>query len=888
MVSLNEVIKDLVKLFPAIDGVLDSSDAYFKRLADSAKELRDEGLDSAAAVFEDALSTSRRSVKAGTEKLAALLQKTEGANRVTDPVRRVEETNKALDEVATFVGRYAKDVQSSISTATRVTDIAVQYAVDADRDAAHIIADGIGAVPIMTTDILKLSPYNRWIFVGGQNVNPLFAAYTNIGWFKDVVEGDKGNVFIQYHKTTRRELFGCAGWTKQDTAKSAEHLVANWPIKETVKTPWVTEIDLSGLIIDSFETGNAHPELAGLQLPVDMTITQQPISWDEQGKPVFPPIGEIKGSDVLILLGVTAGAILLAPIAAGLLAPLVTGSGIALGSRGSVNLLGGLSARAPAAFIKTLSKSPKKVVDTFLSWSPKVRNGFMTNMAKTPSGKLALDQLKTVMAKQTIAAAGKSSWLPGIPNSVVKVLGAYAAAGGLASVLAYMLKEVPEKAGIPIWAMIEREMWEDAKEALGPFRDFIKPESAFVDTFKWPFPWIGLFGSDVEAANQQADLFEKIINDGLAEANSGTIEVKSSPDKADIMYNGKLYTFKTNSVLKQMPAGHYVVTVKKGELKPNPETCEFDLAKDETKVCEFTFEEEKPDWKTLNITGPINSEFEINGTYLGRLPYSDVLPPGTYRIKVYHPDYTTTEKDVVLGDFKDETYDATFDMKKLKEAEQRSATHATIGFDVPEGTKIIIDGIPQTFPGSQTVSLLPGSHDIKMSHSKFGTLEFTDEYKAGEVKSVVKTPDDFTPVEVRITETKISFDVPEKTKIFIDGVVQDFSGSQSIEVAPGTRAIKLTHKDFGKFETTVDAVEGETVPLEVGQAQFSVVEAEKPEPTKYGVTFRTEPAGAKISIDGVFTEKFTPDRILLEAGTYRVAYDKFGFDHYEADAEIPG
>jgi hypothetical protein len=104
----------------------------------------------------------------------------------------------------------------------------VQYASDADAEAAYNIASAKGIQCILTNNMDDLSPYTEWILVGGPVPNHILADLISRGVFPDQYTSGvtgAGSWVIQKRLFDTRIVWAIYGWDKEDTASAAQHFV---------------------------------------------------------------------------------------------------------------------------------------------------------------------------------------------------------------------------------------------------------------------------------------------------------------------------------------------------------------------------------------------------------------------------------------------------------------------------------------------------------------------------------------------------------------------------------------------------------------------------------------------------------------------------------------
>ena len=116
--------------------------------------------------------------------------------------------------------------RTSASSATRTSETAVQFCADADRRDALTISRALNWTLVKACSQSDLGTYQRWVLVGGQYANPIYAEI-----FGDaLIERDEGFIVIKTSRThsydgQQRAVWGVAGWSESDTLESAAYVI---------------------------------------------------------------------------------------------------------------------------------------------------------------------------------------------------------------------------------------------------------------------------------------------------------------------------------------------------------------------------------------------------------------------------------------------------------------------------------------------------------------------------------------------------------------------------------------------------------------------------------------------------------------------------------------
>lgn len=206
----------------------------------------------------------------------------------------------------------------------------------------------------------------------------------------------------------------------------------------------------------------------------------------------------------------------------------------------------------------------------------------------------------------------------------------------------------------------------------------------------------------------------------------------------------------------------------------------------------------------------------------------------------------------------------------------------------PITATLLINGRVEKFPGHQFVlDVEPGAHEIRLEKATYDFYIDTISIEEGMITSIIarlkKIPEpELPPVEPPPEEIEpkepekgiVEVSANTEAQIFIGGEDIGKKTPARLELLPGTKTLTLKAEGYQNFTTKIyPSIDR---PSSIA-AEMTKIEEPEPETLLAELSFRSAPSSAKISINGVFTKKYTPDTILLEEGEYLVEITKSGF-----------
>ena len=471
-------------------------------------------------------------------------------------------------------------------------------------------------------------------------------------------------------------------------------------------------------------------------------------------------------------------------------------------------------------------------------------------LTKEVAGRDAIQTIQRVVLDQTA---------PAITKNALKIAGA-AAVGifGLASTLnfiGFLGEEAIQASGLGVFLLVSNKVWPDAAEQLKEYKKSIDTISAGIEPLT-QIPVLSFFlnqwwPNTKKAAYDQVDAFDKVIKEGLAIEETGSISITTNPTKASIWIDGKLNTFPSNTVIDKLVPGTYKIKLELENHVSHEE--EVRVATGEQKKVEWDFEPitdvitpraGRLEWRSEDDkTGAtVGVSFFLNGSVVDDFATSGKtdLVPGNYEVRWtaigYEPEEDTINIELQV------TTKLVVKMRKIEAPLEdiTGVTCETLGFH----TEMPIDG--REYEQVPVRGLLC----YALKEPTKGRLEISSNPLA-EVWLLGNKVADSTPYTADYEQGFYTFIL--KKEGYLDKTVEVWINAKETTM----RVMELTAED-----------------------------APTPTTKLARVSVNSNPTGAKILVNGVWTKKYTPDSVLLEAGDYEIALTKSGFKQWSTPLRL--
>jgi len=478
--------------------------------------------------------------------------------------------------------------------------------------------------------------------------------------------------------------------------------------------------------------------------------------------------------------------------------------------------------KSAAEIIRVAAENPKTLAGLYRTLPELARKLLFVNLGKTATGRTAVVSLQKALGKN--------------PALATKIINYGLAKGAIASLMGatgtlmftgFIQEEGIQQFNMAMFNLVQSKDWVEADKAFPVFKAGIE---SITKTYDLLFA-IPIFGTLLEAvykpivdsARLQVDAFRKTIDAGLAtETVPTTITISTNSDPAEVEIIGIEGTFET-PLKKSIPPGSYSVEVNKDGFVPASKTGIVKAGQDNP--LSFTLKEITPE-----------------------------------------PSLKKGRLQVSLFDYK---------------------TAAAI-----KGT-LFINGIAEKFHlHSYVIDLDEGIYELRVEEPLYKTvedtvsveLEKTTDLKINleKIEEPTTTPPTtpavpVTPQEPTTTSGRLELASEQEASVWIAGTQVLAKTPGIIELPQGFYDITFKSEGYKDLKRSAIIKTGELSRLAVTpipiEAPAQVVLLPK-------INVNSEPTGAKILINGEWTQKYTPDSIILLPGQYELSLTKSGFDQW--------
>ena len=486
-------------------------------------------------------------------------------------------------------------------------------------------------------------------------------------------------------------------------------------------------------------------------------------------------------------------------------------------------------------------KDPKGLATTMKAVPKDTMATLFGQLTKETLGRDAIQTIQRVILDQTGSTIAK--------NAAKWGGAAFVGLFGLAHTLnfiGFLGEEAIQTAGMGVFVLVSNDQWAAAATALEQYRQTVAGVAAGVDALT-TIPVLSLFlnawwPNTKAAAYAQIDAYNITIKEGLAEEETGSISISTNPTGATVWINDKQETYKTNTVISKLIPGDYAVRI---ELE--------NYQKHEEVVKVLTGQQKDLSVDLTPVEGVITER-------AGRIQWEaqDSKTGATVGVSWYINDrlesqYTTTDTiDVVPG-----PYELRWTAVGYKDYED------TVDVELQVTTKLIVK--------MEKIEEENGNGD-GLTCESLGYVTTPPEDGQEWEQIAVKGLSCWQVKQTQTGRLEVSSNVA--ANISLGGTETGKKTPASFDITQGVYSLTLQLEGYVTRTTTTLIKAGETtnVSLEL-QA-----EDQPPDKTLLArVSINSNPTSAKILVNGVFTQKYTPDSIWLEAGDYEISLTKSGY-----------
>jgi len=383
----------------------------------------------------------------------------------------------------------------------------VQYWSDDDYPAADALATHLHWELKKTGDASDLIPYKKWVLVGAQEANPVFAAMTP-RYFRDVTSEDEGYVFIQ-HKAAAPETWAVSGATLKDTIDAVK---------------WIKENGLPDRTIHEKYAPPAPPAvpewLRGIMNYFGEAVRDKWKEYVERHKAVKPGIGGLLWEAFQFARDITGLSMNVHPAvipdvpSIDAWSKLITGESIFVDETGEMNLSDWIGVLGDILILSGPALS--KLANKFIA----ARQGSkLVKLAdKAAEQRLALEKagytgaqaekMADVFFRELVSSGvkgGKWKWLASIAATI-------SSTHGLGTFMTFIGEEFLQTTGLSVYTAISNKQWDAAKAALKEHREMIERYNDILNSWGIVSPLTrDVFVAYRDAAAMQADYYEEVI-----------------------------------------------------------------------------------------------------------------------------------------------------------------------------------------------------------------------------------------------------------------------------------------------------------------------------------------------------------------------------------------
>ena len=243
------------------------------------------------------------------------------------------------------------------------------------------------------------------------------------------------------------------------------------------------------------------------------------------------------------------------------------------------------------------------------------------------------------------------------------------------------------------------------------------------------------------------------------------------------------------------------------------------------------------------------------------------LPPGSYTLEIARMGYETKQLPVRIADS-----DVSVPVSLLKKPEPEPPTlyRLTVRADPADARVRLLGGRSSYRPG---VSLPPGNYTVEVAKAGYETQRVTARIADSDVTvpvALIKQPEPKPPTLYQLTVRPD----PADAQVRLRGTGTPYR--PGVSLAPGGYTVEVSRTGYETKQLTVRIVDGDvTVPVAL---------AKQPEPSRYALTVRPDPADARVRLRG--TSIVYQPGISLSPGSYTVEVSKVGYETKQLTVQI--
>lgn len=291
----------------------------------------------------------------------------------------------------------------------------------------------------------------------------------------------------------------------------------------------------------------------------------------------------------------------------------------------------------------------------------------------------------------------------------------------------------------------------------------------------------------------------------------GTIYAQSSPSGAAIYMNGNFYGYAPLTIPSLQP-GTYTMKASLSGYTSNTQIVTV-YAGQTTNYYPVLQQSPNPrSTGTVSVTSsPSAALVYVDGTYMGKVPMTVTLYPGTHAFRLSLSGYNDYTANVYV----------TANTNQNLNAIMSPAVYGTVAITSLPGAHVTIDNVDQgKIPSSGTLTVYNvanGNRLIKVTASGYNDWLNSVYVKPNVVTSVnaVLTPVGTNPTPVPATGSLDIVSTPAGAEIYVDNLFKGYTPSTLTNIAAGQHQLLLRYTGYIDYTQTVTVTSGQTTPLAI-------------------------------------------------------------------------
>jgi formylglycine-generating enzyme required for sulfatase activity len=263
------------------------------------------------------------------------------------------------------------------------------------------------------------------------------------------------------------------------------------------------------------------------------------------------------------------------------------------------------------------------------------------------------------------------------------------------------------------------------------------------------------------------------------------------------------------------------------------------------------------------LTDPAGADFEITGGFAYLLGERYLILPGEYALTAEHNGFEQLEATLLVGSDADQEH--LFSLVKLPGI----LTVNMFGPNGPVPASITLDEVDEHGTPATIDPISPGTHTFAYSHPR---------YLAGTQAVDIEGKREHQTIDIQMrpawAEVSVS-SLPEGASIRVDGELRGVT-PMTVEVMQGRHELEISRTGFKRWLTNVEVEAGVSASLD----DIQLV------PSDGRMSITSDPAGANVTVDGMYRGQTPLSLVLDPSKTYPVALAKAGYEENRRDIRV--